>query len=255
MFKSWINHAIKGFKYLTGIGNDRKMEIKDGSYEEYARVAIARHYEKDENDRNMLVDSVNEKDVISVLDIGCGAGQDMLPFIEKKDAFCIGIDIGEELGKIGNSLAEKTNCQENVAFARSMGEDLPFANESFDVVLCRIAITLMNNQKAIAEVARVLRPKGVFLLKTHSPKFYLGMIKERIGTRSPRQLAYPVISLVGGTFQLVTGKYPDIDFWNGREVFQTRGSLKKELDKHSLEIKRYLPDTNPEAPSYYIVKN
>ena len=231
------------------------MEIKDGSYEEYAQVAIKLHYEKDEHSRNLLVDSLGDKEVSEVLDIGCGAGQDMLPFIDKKDAFCIGIDVGEELGDIGNSLAKKTGSEKNIAFARSMGEDLPFADESFDVVLCRIAITLMNNQKAIAEVARILRPGGVFLLKTHSPQFYLGMIKERFSSLSPRQLAYPIISLVGGTFQILTGKYPAIGFWKGREVFQTRGTLERELRKHSMEIKRLMPDTNLEAPSYYIVKN
>ena len=202
------------------------MEIKDGSYEEYAQVAIKLHYEKDESERNQLVDSTGDKAKSKVLNIGCGAGQDMLPFIEKKQAFCIGIDVGEELGAIGNSLAEKTDCAENIAFARSMGEDLPFADKSFDVVLCRIAITLMNNQKAIAEVSRILKPGGVFLLKTHSPKFYLGMIKQRFSSLSPRQLAYPLISLAGGTFQIITGKYPAIDFLKGREVFQTNLPVK-----------------------------
>ena len=231
------------------------MEITDGSYEEYAQVAIKLHYEKDESERNLLVDSIGDKEISRVLDIGCGAGQDMLPFIEKKQAFCVGIDVGEELGKVGSSLAEKTDFRENISFARSMGEDLPFADESFDVVLCRIAITLMNNQKAIAEVSRILRPGGVFLLKTHSPQFYLGMIKQRFSTLSARQLAYPIISLAGGTFQMITGRYPSIDFLKGREVFQTRGTLERELRKHSMEIKRLMPDTNIEAPSYYIVKN
>ncbi|NNE98281.1 MAG: class I SAM-dependent methyltransferase [Pyrinomonadaceae bacterium] len=233
----------------------REMEIKDGSYEEYAQVAIKLHYEKDERERNLLVDSIKDKEIRRVLDIGCGAGQDMLPFIEKKDAFCVGIDVGEELGRIGNSLADKTGFRERIVFTRSMGEDLPFADESFDVVLCRIAITLMNNQKAIAEVSRILRPGGVFLLKTHSPQFYFGMIKRRFSSLSPRQLAYPIISLAGGTFQLVTGKYPAIEFWKGREVFQTKGTLERELRKHSMEIRRLMPDSNSEAPSYYIVKN
>jgi len=231
------------------------MEITDGSYEEYAQVAIKLHYEKDESERNLLVDSIGDKEISKVLDIGCGAGQDMLPFIEKKEAFCVGIDVGEELGKVGVTLAEQTGFGEKISFARSMGEDLPFADESFDVVLCRIAITLMNNQKAIAEISRILRPGGVFLLKTHSPQFYLGMIKQRFSSLSPRQLAYPIISLAGGTFQMITGKYPAIDFLKGREVFQTRGTLERELRKHSMEIKRLMPDTNLEAPSYYIVKN
>ena len=231
------------------------MECKDGSYEEYAKSVMATYFERDEKDRNLLVNSVVKKDVNRVLDIGCGAGQDLLPFVKKREAFCVGIDVGAELGKIGPAVAVKTNCQDKVAFARSVGEELPFASNSFDVVLCRIAITLMNNQKVIAEVARVLRPKGVFLLKTHSPTFYFAMIRQRLKTLSPKQLAYPLISLTGGVFQLVTGRYPAIDFWKGREVFQTRNLLKRELRKHGMEILDYSPDTTAQAPSYYIVKN
>ena len=227
----------------------------ESNFEEYAREAIKADEQKDPADRNQLVDSVNGIEVSSVLDIGCGAGQEMLPFFKNRDAFCVGVDIGEELGKIGPRVAEKAHAAGKVTFARSIGEELPFCDEAFDVVLCRIAITLMNNQKVIAEVARVLKPNGVFLLKTHSPLFYVGMIKRRIGTLSPRQLAYPLISLAGGTFQMVTGKYPDIEFWKGREVYQTKGTLERELRKNSLEIKKFLPDTNKEAPSYYIVKN
>ena len=235
---------------------DRKSEQeKDGSYEHYAHSVLKTYYQKDEKETNLLVDSLKDKKVDLVLDIGCGAGQEMLPFIKKRKAFCVGVDIGEELGSIGTDLAKKENCLDKVAFARSVGEQLPFVDNSFDVVLCRIAITLMNNQKAIAEVARVLRPKGVFLLKTHSPLFYLGMLKRRLKTLNPKQLAYPIISLVGGTFQVVTGNYPDIDFWKGREVFQTRGSLERELKKHNMKIKSYLSDTNAQAPSFYILLN
>ncbi len=234
---------------------DQKAEKEnDGSYEHYALSVMETYYENDEKAINLLVDSLKDRKVGVVLDIGCGAGQEMLPFVKKKNAFCIGIDVGEELGTIGNGLAKKEECLNKMVFARSVGEELPFVDNSFDVVLCRIAITLMNNQKAIAEIARVLRPKGVFLLKTHSPLFYLGMLKDRLKTLSPKQLIYPLISLTGGTFQIITGSYPDIDFWKGREVFQTRGSLERELKKHNLEIKHYLPDTNAQAPSYYIEK-
>ncbi len=247
--------ASKIYRLIDRFGVCLKEMETESYYEEYARLALADYEQKDPAERDHLVDSLNGVKVSNVLDIGCGAGQEMLSFFTKKDAFCVGVDIGEELGKVGPRVAEQASCSEGVTFARSVGEELPFCDEAFDVVLCRIAINYMNNQRTIAEVARVLKPKGVFLLKTHSPFFYFEMIKNRIGTLSPKQLAYPLISLAGGAYQVITGKYPNIELWKGREVFQTRGTLEKELRKNSLKIKKYLPDTNREAPSYYIIKN
>src|SRR5690606_39820909 len=44
-------------------------------------------------------------------------------------------------------------------------EDLPFADGSFDLVTCRIAPHhFADVQRAVHEVARVLRPGGLFLL-------------------------------------------------------------------------------------------
>ena len=88
-------------------------------------------------------------------------------------------------------------------FARSKGEFLPFADESFDVVLCRVALPYMNNRKTIAEVARILKPNGVFLLKTHAPPFYSAMLKERIKTLNPKQIAYPLICVAGSLISSV----------------------------------------------------
>ena len=223
------------------------------SYQEYARIAIRNYRKQDPARRNIIVDSLDDLKVNRVLDIGCGTGQHLLPFIEKKNAFCVGLDIGEELGEVGKSITEEFDCRSNLVYCRSSGETLPFADDSFDVVMSRIAITQMNNQKVMAEAARVLKKEGVFLLKTHSPAFFAGMIKDRLSTLSPKQIAYPIIAILGGGIQILTGKYPDIDFWKGREVFQTEAMIKRELRKHSMEIKGYLPDTNIQTPSYYIV--
>lgn len=224
-------------------------------YQEYAQIAIKQYAEKDSASRYMLVDAVGDLVVKRVLDIGCGAGQEMLPFIEKKNAFCVGIDIGEELGKIGNEVAENFRCKENLKFSRSKGEELPFADESFDVVLCRVALPYMHNKKTIAEVARVLRSDGVFLLKTHAPMFYFGMLPTRAKTLNPKQLAYPLICLANGIWHQLSGNQLNKGFWKGKEVFQTKGFLEKEVAKHNMKIEGTLPDNNIQSPSFLVRKN
>ena len=225
------------------------------SYSEYAQAALENYAQKDAKSRYLLFDAVKDLKIERVLDVGCGAGQELLPFLEKSEAFCVGIDIAEELGQVSGEVFAKKGFSERISFTRSKGEILPFANESFDVVLCRVALPYMNNRQTIAEIARVLKPNGVFLLKIHAPAFYFGMIRERLPKMSLKQLAYPLICLAGGGFHLLTGKQLQNGFWQGKEVFQTRGFLRRECAKNNLRIERESADTNVQTPSFVIIKN
>lgn len=225
------------------------------NYQEYTEQAITNFAQKDAAKRYLLVDAVKDLKPETVLDVGCGAGQELLPFLEKTDAFCVGVDAAEELGQVTHKVFLAKDFEKKAAFARSFGEKMPFADASFDVVLCRVAIPYMNNRQTIAEVARILRPEGVFLLKTHAPAFYFGMIKDRLKTLNPKQIAYPVICLTGGIFHSLTGKQMQKGFWQGKEVFQTQSFIEKECARNNLRIEGFLSDTNVETPSFVIVKN
>jgi ubiquinone/menaquinone biosynthesis C-methylase UbiE len=224
------------------------------SYSEYAKAALGNYERRDAASRYLLFEAVKDLKIEKVLDVGCGAGQELFPFLEKSEAFCVGIDIAPEIGKITNEIFSKKDYSNRAKFARSKGEFLPFSSESFDVVLCRVALPYMNNRQTISEVARILKPNGVFLLKTHAPPFYRAMLKERIKTLNPKQIAYPLICVAASIFHLLSGKQLQNGFWKGKEVFQTRRFLEKEFAKNGLEIKGELADTNPHSPSFVVVK-
>ena len=224
------------------------------SYSEYAQAALQNYEKRDAASRFLLYEAVKDLKIERVLDVGCGAGQELFPFLEKTNAFCVGIDIAAEIGKITNEIFARKEFAGRAKFARSKGEFLPFADKSFDVVLCRVALPYMNNRRTIAEVARILKPSGIFLLKTHAPPFYTAMLKERVKTLNPKQIAYPLICVAGSLFHLLSGKQLEKGFWQGKEIFQTRGFLEKEFAKNGLEIKTELSDTNPLSPSFVIVK-
>ena len=224
------------------------------NYQEYAQTAIENFAQKDAKSRYLLVDAVKDKSVKSVLDVGCGAGQELLPFLEKTSAFCVGVDAADELGKVTKDIFREKEFENRFAFVRSFGENLPFADASFDVVLCRVALPYMNNRRAVAEVSRILKPGGIFLLKIHAPAFYFGMIRQRIGSFSPKQIAYPLICLAGGIVHSISGKQLQNGFWKGKEIYQTRRFVKKECGRNNLKIEGFLSDTNPQTPSFVIVK-
>lgn len=224
------------------------------NYQSNAEESLAKFRLEGADSRSMLADAVSDLNVRSVLDVGCGAGQELIPFLERTPAFCVGIDTGRELGRVILKTRALTRENEKLSFVRAYGEALPFDDESFDVVICRIALPYMNNKTALAEIARVMREGAVFLLKTHAPLFYLGMIPRRIKKLDLKAVAYPLICLAGGAWHRVSGRQPENGFWQGKEVFQTRRWLEKECEVNNLRIAGELPDTNPQTPSYVIKK-
>lgn len=226
-----------------------------GDYQEYAQSALAKYAQSDEASRYALVSAVENVEIKRFLEIGCGAGQDVLPFLERTNAFCVGIDIADSLGEVTKPIFSSDANARRVAFARTNGAKLPFADKSFDVVSCQVALPYMNNRQTIQEVARVLRPGGVFLLKIHAPAFYFGMVLGRLKTLNPGQIAYPLICLAGSVWHSATGKQLENGFWRGKEIYQTKRFLKNEFSKNNLRIERELADTNIETPSFYVVKD
>lgn len=224
------------------------------TYIQYAEITLQQFTESSETKRNALVNELKDFSVERILDIGCGAGLQLLPFAQNKDSFCFGIDVGDEVGEVGNRVFTKQGFPEKGSFMRAKGEELPFADESFDVVICWVALPYMDNHQALSEIARVLKKGGKFFLKIHAPLFYWGMIKQRAKTMDPKQVAYPVICLIGGTINKFSGKHPSGNFWKGKEVYQTRKSLTKELTKRGLKIIKELADTNDATPSFLIEK-
>lgn len=223
------------------------------NYEEHAAAALENYAKRDAASRYLLFEAVKDLNIKRVLDVGCGAGQELFPFLEKTNATVYGVDIAPELGKITAKVFEK-EFSERVNFTISKGEELPFEGASFDLILCRVALPYMNNKKAITEFSRILKPNGILLLKIHAPAFYFGMIRERIKTLNPKQVAYPLICLTASVWHSATGKQLENGFWQGKEIYQTRNFLEKEFAKNNLRIVRELSDTNLQTPSFHIVK-
>jgi SAM-dependent methyltransferase len=187
-----------------------------------------------------------------VLDVGTGAGQEMIPF-STRGATCVGIDISLESGIFGSRLFERHYPQLPAYFAAASAEDLPFASGAFDLVLCRVTIPYTDNRTALAEMSRVLRPGGILLLKTHHPRYYLRKFADGIRKRSPLFSVHALRVLLSGTIFHVTGWQPSPGILL-RESYLTEGRLKKELARAGLAIDGTLPDSNPLTPSYRVVK-
>jgi SAM-dependent methyltransferase len=92
-----------------------------------------------------------------LLDIGCGRGLETARVYRERAVFSVGVD-----------LAEAVRENQTVAHrVRGEAMALPFGTESVDIAVCQELIEHLASPEAFfREVARVLRPGGVFLLMT-----------------------------------------------------------------------------------------
>jgi len=100
-----------------------------------------------------------------VLDVGCGVGGPARTLAAEFDCEVVGIDVVEEYCRAATLLSDRVGLTDEVHFRHGNALDLPFQDETFDVVW--FEHTLMNIEaKALAfeEARRVLRPGGRLVL-------------------------------------------------------------------------------------------
>jgi SAM-dependent methyltransferase len=190
-------------------------------------------------------------DIQRLLDVGCGGGQEMIPFC-RLGAACIGLDVLPASARFGRDMFRTYYPGAPVQFATAMAEQLPFADDTFDVVLCRVAIPYTDNRRALAEIGRVLRPGGALLLKTHHARYYVQKFLDGIRMGSPLYSLHALRVLVSGLIFQVSGRQPAGRRVLLRETYLTTAMLHHELRLAGLKVEAALPDSNRLTPSYRI---
>jgi SAM-dependent methyltransferase len=196
------------------------------------------------------LDATAHTHVSRVLDVGCGCGQELLPFVSQ-GAFGVGVDLSTDTGALGRRLFAGERRPGRVAFLRSAAEALPFPSSGFDVVISRLALPYTDNRRAIAEIGRVVRPGGAVLLKVHHAMFYVNKFWRGLLERQLLSCVHAARVLASGALYHVVGRQIRNRIVTG-ETFQSKWLLKKELARCGLVVSREMPDTNAMTPSFLI---
>lgn len=108
-----------------------------------------------------LVELMEPDESWRMLDIATAAGHTAFAFAPHV-ASVVASDLVEEMLAVARAQASELGL-DNVSFESADAEALPFEDEGFDGVTCRIAPHhFAEPQRFISEVARVLRPGGLF---------------------------------------------------------------------------------------------
>ena len=121
-----------------------------------------------------------------VLDIGCGAGQELYPYLGS-EVIAVGVDIAPDVGLFVRS--HPVPCPvvgRDPVFVRAAAERLPFLSNQFDVIVCRVVLPCLDNKRALAEMARVLSKNGMVVLRVQAVGYYFQKILMGLRRGRPR---------------------------------------------------------------------
>lgn len=109
-----------------------------------------------------ILAELEKEDFTDVLDAGCGTGAVISLLHEKyPKKHYTGIDLSENMIEVARRKAIP-----DVEFVQGDCEELPFADNSFDAVLCSMSFHhYPNPERFFASVFRVLRPGGRLILR------------------------------------------------------------------------------------------
>ncbi|MBN1494432.1 class I SAM-dependent methyltransferase [Candidatus Peregrinibacteria bacterium] len=150
----------KRFRPLPHPFNDKKNKDQKLSYTDFEyNLAYQTAFKAFEGGNLDFLKSLNDKEV---LDIACGGGGKSIWLAENTELKTMtGIDISKNFIDQAKKFAAEKNLSEKIKFKVASAKELPFKDNSFDVVFLNDALEhIPNPEKALKEASRVIRPGG-----------------------------------------------------------------------------------------------
>lgn len=154
-----------------------------------------------------------------VLDIGSGKGTTACYLAEKYTCDVVGVDLSERMIAYAKRKAKKKGLDDRVSFRRANAQNLPFDDESFDIVMAECTTVLIDKERAFSEFLRVARHGG-----------YIGDLEMTWQKPPPERLADKVSSVWEG-FRTMT-----LEGWKG--LYESMGMV----DVTTVDFSESIPD-------------
>ncbi len=143
----------KDFVELSKKWFDKQAPVYDETntilYSKYGKISCENIY-----------DYLKDKEYEKLLDIGCGTGYLINMLAKEYDAEFTGLDLSPEM----INQAKSKNIK-NSTFIEGRSDDLPFKNDTFDVITCSQSFHhYPETDKPMQEARRVLKQGGLYIL-------------------------------------------------------------------------------------------
>ncbi|CAZ94826.1 bifunctional demethylmenaquinone methyltransferase/2-methoxy-6-polyprenyl-1,4-benzoquinol methylase UbiE [Zobellia galactanivorans] len=121
--------------------------------------------------RKRVVAILTAKKPNNILDIATGTGDLAINLVETGAEKIVGLDISPGMLEVGKKKIAQKNLDQKIDMVIGDSENLPFEDNSFDAVTVAFGVRNFETlEKGLAEIHRVLAPKGTFVvLETSVP--------------------------------------------------------------------------------------
>jgi len=140
-----------------------------------------------------------------VLEIGCGAGCNLFS-LQDFASKCVGVEPVPIYRQFSEIISEM-ECLPSLNLVESFGEEMPFEDNSFDVLLCYTSHQYMDVKAAVQEMHRIVRVGGVLIIVgdvlSNFAKYFC---RESIPSLSVGKIKYDGLTILNTVWYQVFGK-------------------------------------------------
>ncbi len=174
----------------------KNIDVKSTSYQELTKLVFEKIYTKEKNMKRIpghnllarlgktrlrpggknttdwLIEKANLNGEMKILEVACNMGTTLTQLARTHNAEVVGVDMNEMALEKAKQNVKQQGLEDKVTIKFADARELPFPDETFDVIINEAMLTMLNNedkQKAINEYYRVLKKGGVLL--THDIDF------------------------------------------------------------------------------------
>ncbi len=116
-----------------------------------------------------------------VLDVGTGPGSLAIEFAKGiLGVQVVGLDLSDVALELARDNVQESGVSSRVSFEKGDAEDMPFEDDTFDVVISSNTLHLVKNPVSMLnEIHRILKPQGRFIISDFR-RSWLGVLTEHI---------------------------------------------------------------------------
>lgn len=158
---------------------------------------------------------------MKILDVSSGRGTQSIFYAKKFGVEVTGIDISKEMVNSAMENAENENVQDLTIFKIGDSQELPFEDNTFDVVINECAVGIPDDsQKVLDEMVRVVKKEGAVIIHESTWRKNLSdtekeEISERYGTTPLEYNEWVEMLEIAGVSGIIT----EFDEWSKPEMF------------------------------------
>ena len=166
-----MSENITPYKNSTLSKKEQIAQMFDTISENYDRLNRVISFGIDVKWRKKVLQIVTRSNPKTILDIATGTGDLAILMAQTKAPKIIGLDISAGMLEVGKKKIHDKNLSNTIEMVLADSEEMPFEDSYFDAITVAFGVRNFENlEKGLAEILRVLKPNGVFvILETSVP--------------------------------------------------------------------------------------